>query len=415
MTAIGEQAFRNAFSSSTDVVDCLDLSSNTSLKTIGSYCFYEAPFATVILPITLQHIYSNAFNNCANLDCVNLDELSNLTDIDGGAFQGTKLSEINFNDNLVRIGNRAFSSCSSLTAIHFGENSKLNTIEPYVFDNCPLLGGILYIPESVRYIGSYAFGQIREGQNYGCFDRIYFNWTAEDISTYAEGILLDKNWHPLIGENTDVIVNNGTMPYMWNLDNFFDGGWIEANDVTEEGGQQPTLTSTTVDVNTFFSTEGGTLPSGIVTLQEYYSYETNKPAWAIASINFDSEITTTIEIQNLVIPEKWKDTEGSRLELPIQNISSGLFPTEIKINTLKICANLQFIGNHCFERATINTVHIIDTGHLYAINKRAFYDSTIENFSYEQSTGESRLEYIGERAFARTNLINFCKTTSSEK
>ncbi|KAA6336370.1 hypothetical protein EZS27_015469 [termite gut metagenome] len=114
------------------------------LKEIGKRAFYgNKLLSEVVLPNALIKIDANAFADC--------DNLTNIT----------------IPSSLEVIGSEAFKDCDKLGEIIFAENSRLDTIDAYAFyKTLPFGGGSLsygggefVIPNSVRFIGDYAFCQ----------------------------------------------------------------------------------------------------------------------------------------------------------------------------------------------------------------------------------------------------------------
>ena len=115
----------------------------------------------LIIPSSVTCIGSYAFSGCSGLTGT-LTIPGSVTSIGNSAFYGCSgLSTINFNaTNCTSMGSSSypvFSNCNANAAINIGEG--VTTIPDYAFKG--LLGnGIMIIPNSVTYIGSYAF--------YGC-------------------------------------------------------------------------------------------------------------------------------------------------------------------------------------------------------------------------------------------------------
>ena len=103
------------------------------VTSIGSNAFYNnSAIEKIIVPKTIETIYSSAFSGVENLREIEFEEDSNLISIGENALLGCKnLLNISIPNSVTSIGDYAFSGCSSLTSI--------------------------IIPDSVTSIGSSAF------------------------------------------------------------------------------------------------------------------------------------------------------------------------------------------------------------------------------------------------------------------
>lgn len=95
----------------------------------------KSTLKTVLLPVSLDSIGSNAFYNCTNLADVNWDEL----------------------EKLQSIGSYAFQSCPALETVSLELLPRLRNIGQHAFEGCNRLSTVT-IPQSVTSIGYQAFG-----------------------------------------------------------------------------------------------------------------------------------------------------------------------------------------------------------------------------------------------------------------
>lgn len=135
VTVIADSAFFNLSNLSS-------VSMPDGLEYIGKMAFaWNQGLTEITLPRDLQYIGDNAFWWDTNITVVNFNAENCLAITTG------------FNDN--GYYSPAFIGCNNLTTIHFGERVK--RIPDFAFGDCYNLTGTLVIPDSVTYIGSYAF------------------------------------------------------------------------------------------------------------------------------------------------------------------------------------------------------------------------------------------------------------------
>lgn len=122
VTYIGDNVFRNCSM-------LKDVTLPSTLKSIGSSCFYGTKIENVVLP-------------------------EGLTSLGNGAFEGTRISEIVIPDSIEVLSSYVFSGCSRLTNIVLSKN--LREIDRRAFFGCSNLKTI-DLPKTLKVIGDYAF------------------------------------------------------------------------------------------------------------------------------------------------------------------------------------------------------------------------------------------------------------------
>ena len=143
------------FSNCSNIVK-VDLSACVDLKTLAKYAFSSCRnVETVILPDSLQRIEQYAFSSCE------------------------KLVDLNFPAGLTSINDNAFNYCKSLRVADFSKSVNLTSIGGYAFDYCSALETV-NVPESVNYIGSYAFRECRALTNLTVYGK-----TPAQLGEYA--------------------------------------------------------------------------------------------------------------------------------------------------------------------------------------------------------------------------------------
>lgn len=410
---LGEKVFENTNSNS--AITKIDLS-NTSITEIGANCFEgNALLTEVVFPRTLQRMYKGSFTKCPALTTVNLDECENLYRIDGGVFEGCALTSVVFPKNIEQIGNNAFSGNENLENIDFTKCTKLKILENYAFANCPKLSGELWIPSSVRSIGACAFGNRIERQVF--FSDIYFNWTAQELTSLDDKIDLSIDWHPNIGtgeQETKIHVLENTAQYYYGVDNFFDKidtaetfePWIEPSNLLQ--GEKPYSHETIhVALNDILSFDNGANIQGDATL-DLYTDEKNEESYiltslTIASLATDLSITINDSYQGkkiTAISSKCVRCSGpiKKLILPSDLLFIGREAFAV-YNTLgdfvcdfvdfSKCSKLERICESAFNNCSIKYANINKATSLRSIDYRAFFNSDcegIEGFDPDEPT-----------------------------
>ena len=146
--------------------------SNLTSLTIGEHVKYLPYLAfskcnhltgTINIPDSLKTISSNAFSGCTNIDTLIIGKGVQM--MDDYVFKNcTGLNHIIFNaDSCTKMGSswsssvyNVFNGCSNVSSLSIGDNVK--TIPPYAFYGLNHITGALSIPDSVVFIGGYAFG-----------------------------------------------------------------------------------------------------------------------------------------------------------------------------------------------------------------------------------------------------------------
>ena len=148
ITSVYQFAFMN-----NSYITTLDFSQANNLKKINSSAFYNCSAISneIILPESLEHLGSSAFQMCTLIPSIKIPE--NIEEVPSQCFYScTSLSNVELPETLKTIGNRAFEKCPSLTNI--------------------------YIPDSVINISDYAFYN-SSNVVINCHERTYAHEYAE--------------------------------------------------------------------------------------------------------------------------------------------------------------------------------------------------------------------------------------------
>lgn len=148
---------------------------------INDKAFYGTGLINIIIPNTLTYIGLSAFSSCANseyisipnsvqfmgsqafgwstkgelyVDC-NIPSVSNNYDYYNSAFYNSNISKVVIGKNVKSLGACSFGDCKQVRIIEYEEGNRLENIGYGAF-MCPLVEE-MPIPESVEFIGEYAF------------------------------------------------------------------------------------------------------------------------------------------------------------------------------------------------------------------------------------------------------------------
>ena len=136
----------------------------SSVKSIGSYCFYLSGISTINIPDNVQEIGEDAFERCSDLSeiafpennemttispfvcnmCLSLKKVhipSNIRRIETNAFFGARLEKLVLPDSVEYIGEGAFGKTHYLQTVHLPCNETIS-IQQDSFDHCPSLFAI---------------------------------------------------------------------------------------------------------------------------------------------------------------------------------------------------------------------------------------------------------------------------------
>ena len=107
-----------------------------SLTSIGSEAFYCCTGLTSMsFPASLTSIGESAFNYCRKLTSVDLSSCTSLTSIGRSAFSDCGLTSVSFPASLTSIGERAFSGCDNLTSATFADAAGWAVYDDYEYKN----------------------------------------------------------------------------------------------------------------------------------------------------------------------------------------------------------------------------------------------------------------------------------------
>ena len=143
------------FTAFTDCGDITNVSMPDTLKVIGEKAFMNCTkLREVVIPDAVEHIQKSTFTKCKSLKNVKLPKRLKL--IDNYAFNDCDLQgELVIPEGVIIIGDQTFSLNTNLTSLKL--NSNLTQIKNLAFYGCSSLTGELVIPETVKYIGLFAF------------------------------------------------------------------------------------------------------------------------------------------------------------------------------------------------------------------------------------------------------------------
>lgn len=186
---IGEDAFYNT--------GITDATLPSTVEYIGNRAFARSGITNISLPNSIDSIGYYAFENCSSLtsvnynittkkvgeglfqNCSNLKEFvfgESVKEIGDGFFQGSKIPSVTLPSSLKVIGEKAFYK-SCLTKVELP--ASLDSIGSSAFSQCDSLKGEITIPETLKYLGTYAFGDCANVTS------VNFNYSAKEGGLYA--------------------------------------------------------------------------------------------------------------------------------------------------------------------------------------------------------------------------------------
>ena len=238
---------------------CSSLTSLTlpaSLKKLGSYAFQSCGnLATVTADGNLTNITTigtGAFMSCSKLDSFDFDKFTALTTINGSAFKSagklsatgeitlpttltsigqdgfasSKITIVNIRSSEISFGQTAFSSCTSLVAVRFTNHScNWKTYNSGVFNGCTSLVE-LQLPSTFRENNTnYNNSNTYFIQNDSSVNFYFYKKYSSSVPGVTEG------WRKYgSGLTRDIYY------YMESVQDFVDGGVVDANGVVDGKG-----------------------------------------------------------------------------------------------------------------------------------------------------------------------------------
>ena len=134
---------------------------NVDATNIGHATFMGCTsLETVSLPTDIVRIPSSMFWGCKKITITNLAECTQLTTIGSSAFQDTSYLRFVLPDTVTTIEKSAFQSAfkdGDGGSFTIGKNSQLVTIGDSAFEDCRKMPASIYIPSTVKSIGTNAF------------------------------------------------------------------------------------------------------------------------------------------------------------------------------------------------------------------------------------------------------------------
>ncbi len=150
ITEIGTEAFSGCL----QLTDA-DFADKNRLEAIGDYAFYGASkLSAISIAKTIKSIGAFAFSDCSELSAANIPQSSALETIGERAFFGTSITELNISANIIEIGAFAFANLYNII-FNFEGLQNLEKVGRYAFLNCTKL--VSFNPQNILSIGDGAF------------------------------------------------------------------------------------------------------------------------------------------------------------------------------------------------------------------------------------------------------------------
>ena len=154
----GSDPSNNAFSSSKATLISFSFESQSSLKTISNYAFYECSSLKAIdlsKCSNLVTIGDDAFFNCSSVTEIKLPTSADLTTIGTETFSHCSFSSIIIPNTVQSIGKSALSDNNCLTSVIFEQNSKITQLQKWLITHCDSLNNFT-VPASVTGLTSFS-------------------------------------------------------------------------------------------------------------------------------------------------------------------------------------------------------------------------------------------------------------------
>lgn len=180
--------------------------SDRSKKTFDTLIFASRNIANIVIPSTITHISSYAFENCKYITSIEFH--SKIKSIGKRAFAYTNLKTVFIPHGIEMIGASAFYSCTELNNVVFEEGSKLKAISSCLFHSCRRLEKVI-IPEKCQ------LQTIQRRAFYFTYvDKIFipasvkeFEFCFDESPTLRKlSLSLDNRYYKYMDENRQVIV-----------------------------------------------------------------------------------------------------------------------------------------------------------------------------------------------------------------
>lgn len=365
---------------------------------------------SITIPDNITTIRSNCFENCNSLKTVNISASSKLENIGNEAFIRTPITEIYLPESVREIGRYAFAYCTQLVNVTLPKNNTAFRMANFVFTGCSALENI-NLPTSLASIPQDAFSnctslkaitlpgaltELRHQAFYGCTQLTKITIPGT-ITSFYSSVFANSGL-------TEVTINNGI------------------REIGENAFENTPLTSITFPKTiTRISGLGNSNITNIHFAEGAEPTEIAENAFygcKIATFNIPASVTTIKEgafqysnIQEIVIPETVTTIEGrcfnncnelTKVTLPtnMTELPNSMFWSCSKLKTIQLPSKLEKIGGHAFRESGISTIQLPQN--LKVIETWAFNGCT----QLKSITLPPHLEKIGERAFESTSINN---------